>query len=164
MVSMETNPERRHDREAPVSSLERHIGYWLRRVSNHVSGSFARGLNTRHTSVAEWVALCMLHARQGTTPAELADTLGLTRGAVSKILDKLEGKKWITRKAKPQDSRVQLLAMTRQARRILPQLAEIADQNDQQAFGSLAAEERTTLRRLLQKIADSHHLRDVPIE
>ncbi len=28
----------------------------------------------------------------------IADKLGLTRGAVSKVLDKLEGKKWITRK------------------------------------------------------------------
>lgn len=161
---METNPGRRDDGEAPVSSLERHIGYWLRRVSNHVSGTFARGLNTRHASVAEWVVLRTLQARQGTTPSELADTLGLTRGAVSKILDKLEGKKWITRRAKLQDSRVQVLAVTRQGRRNLPPLAEIADRNDQQVFSCLDAEERATLRRLLQKLADFHHLRDVPIE
>jgi hypothetical protein len=34
------------------SALEAHLGYWLRRVSNHVSGAFARAQEARHVSVA----------------------------------------------------------------------------------------------------------------
>lgn len=151
-------------RGASLSPLEQHLGYWLRRVSNHVSGTFARALNSRDTSVAEWVVLRTLQERQEATPAELADSLGLTRGAVSKILDKLEAKKWTTRKTKPQDNRVQLLSVTRQGARILPELAAIADRNDQQLFDCLNAAERASLRRLLEKIANFHQIGTVPVE
>ena len=150
--------------EQPLPDLELHLGYWLRRVSNHVSGAFARALQTRHTSVAEWVMLCHLQERPGITSGELAEALALTRGAVSKVIDKLEAKNWITRSTKPEDNRVQLLSLTRPGRRILPQLAEIADRNDQQFFDCLDAGERGTLRRLLAKLAEFHQIRSVPIE
>jgi DNA-binding MarR family transcriptional regulator len=162
---METISVRRPMREEqPLPDLELHLGYWLRRVSNHVSGAFARALQTRHTSVAEWVMLRHLQERPGITSGELAEALALTRGAVSKVIDKLEAKNWITRSANPRDNRAQLLSLTRQGRRILPQLAEIADQNDQQFFDCLNADERSALRRLLGKLAEFHQIRNVPIE
>lgn len=151
-------------RGRPAPALESHLGYWLRLVSNHVSGAFARALQTRHTSVAEWVVLNHVRQRPGITPGELAEALDLTRGAVSKVVDKLDSKKWIARSAKPVDSRVQLLFLTRQGIRILPQLAAIADQNDREFFDGLEAGERATLRRLLGKLAEFHQIRDVPIE
>jgi DNA-binding MarR family transcriptional regulator len=162
---METISERHPMRgEQPLSDLELHLGYWLRRVSNHVSGAFARALQTRHTSVAEWVVLRHLQERPGITSGELAEALALTRGAVSKVIDKLEAKNWITRSARPQDNRVQLLSLTRQGRRILPRLAEIADQNDQKFFECLDNDERGALRRLLGKLAEFHQIRNVPKE
>ena len=153
MVSMEINP-----------TLEVHLGYWLRRVSSHISGAFARALQARRTSVAEWVVLNHLQGRQGTTPGELADALGMTRGAVSKVLDKLEAKHWITRATKREDNRIQLLSLTRPGRHVLPQLAELADRNDEQFFDCLDPGDRATLRRLLQKLSDRHRIHDVPIE
>ena len=65
---------------------------------------------------------------------------------------------------KPEDSRVQLLSLTRRGSRILPQLAEIADGNDREFFDALGAEERVTLRRLDCKLADVHQIRNVPME
>jgi DNA-binding MarR family transcriptional regulator len=156
---METIPGQRRP-----SNLERHLGYWLRHVSNHVSGAFARALQTKLTSVAEWVVLCRVQERPGITPGELAEALELTRGAVSKVIDKLEAKNWIARSAKPGDSRVQLLSTTRRGSGILPQLAEIADQNDRAFFDVLDAGEKATLQRLLGKLADSHQIKGAPIE
>jgi DNA-binding MarR family transcriptional regulator len=74
------------------------------------------------------VLLRELHERRRTAPGELADSLGLTRGAVSKIVDKLDAKGWIQTEAKEGDSRFRLLFLTRAGRRSLPVLAEIADQ------------------------------------
>ncbi|HUE20164.1 MAG TPA: MarR family transcriptional regulator [Bryobacteraceae bacterium] len=162
---METRSEQQPRRgQRPTPDLEFHLGYWLRRVSNHVSGSFARLLQAKHTSVAEWVVLCRVQERPGITPGELAEALDLTRGAVSKVIDKLEAKNWTARSTKPEDSRVQLLSLTRSGSRILPQLAEIADQNDREFFDGLEAGERATLRRLLGKLAEFHQIRDVPME
>ena len=165
MVSMERIPGRQPFRgQQPAPDLELHLGYWLRRVSNHVSGAFARALQRKRTSVAEWVVLCRVRERPGITPGELSAALDLTRGAVSKVLDKLEAKNWIVRSIKPEDSRVQLLSLTPPGRRILPQLADIADQNDRDFFDGLEAGERATLRRLLGKLAEFHQIRDVPID
>lgn len=160
MVSMETNSAKRQ----PLSHLESHLGYWLRCVSNAVSGAFARALQEKQTSVAEWVLLRELHERGQAAPGEVADSLGLTRGAVSKIVDKLDAKGWIQTEAKEGDSRFRLLSLTRAGRRSLPVLAAIADQNDARYFDCLSANEKSTLRELLAKLADHNRIHTVPTE
>ena len=145
-------------------TLEAHLGYWLRRVSNRVSGAFARALQEKDVSVAEWVVLSQIHDRADVRPAELADTLGLTRGAVSKVLDKLAEKKWITRRTLEADNRGQVLSLTQPGRRVLPELREIADGNDRRFFDCLDATEKAALGRLLRKLAAFHEIRDVPME
>lgn len=148
----------------PAPDLESHLGYWLRRVSNHVSAAFARALHARQVSVAEWVVLCRVGAQPDVTPGQLAGNLGLTRGAVSKIVDKLEAKNWVARSTDPGDSRVQRLSLTRSGSRALPQLAKIADENDRQFFAVLHAGESAGLRRLLVKLAEFHKILDVPLD
>ncbi|HEY1577386.1 MAG TPA: MarR family transcriptional regulator [Terracidiphilus sp.] len=147
-----------------ISGLESHLGYWLRRVSNSVSGEFARSLYARQTSVAEWVLLRHLYEREQATPGEFAEALTMTRGAISKIIDKLQAKGWIRSKVNPEDNRGQLLSLTPVGLRSLPELAEIADQNDQRFFACLDADERAALKSLLSKIAVHHQIRDVPVE
>jgi len=154
-------------RPAPIqrpSALEVHLGYWLRLVSNHVSGTFARSLQQRHLSVAEWVALNQIDRGADMTPAELADAMGMTRGAISKVLDKLEAKQWIARTTSQEDSRVQLLSSTRSGRRVLPELATIANANDSSCFAVLDADEQTMLRKLLRKLADVHRINKLPVD
>jgi DNA-binding MarR family transcriptional regulator len=157
---METIPDARPS----ISGLESHLGYWLRRISNTVSGEFARSLYAKQTSVAEWVLLCHLYEREQATPGELAEASTMTRGAISKIIDKLQAKNWIRSKVNPEDNRGQLLSLTVAGRRNLPKLAEIADQNDEQFFACLEADERAALKTLLSKLAEHHQIRDVPVE
>ena len=163
LVSMETHTKQQPlRRQQPALYFEHHIGYWLRRVSAHVQGASARVLQTRHTSVAEWVVLCLILERPGITPGELAESLTMTRGAVSKIIDKLETKNWVARSAKPGDGRVQLLFLTRRGSQIHPQLAEMLDQTQRKIFDRLEGDERAALRRLLKKLAEIHHTRKLP--
>lgn len=144
--------------------LGRHLGYWMRRVSNHVSGTFARALQERGTSVAEWVVLCEVQRERGISPGKLASSLGLTRGAISKIVAKLEVKGWISCAANPQDSRGQRLSLTARGRRVLPGLAAIADGNDRSFFDCLVAAEQTELRRILVKLAAANGITNIPVD
>ncbi len=147
-----------------LPDLESHLGYWLRRVSNAVSAAFSRSLQEKRVSVAEWVLLRELHDRKHATPSELADVLGLTRGAISKVVDKLEEKSWIQTDSKEGDGRSQLLALTPEGRRSLPALAAVADANDAHFFACLSVTERRTLQGLLTKIAVHHDIHAVPTE
>ena len=47
--------------ETTISNLEKHLGYWLRCLSNFVSGGFAGKLAARDVSVAQWVVLRTLY-------------------------------------------------------------------------------------------------------
>ena len=148
----------------PLSGLEEHVGYWLRLVSNHVSGSFARALQARHFTVAEWVALRRLYDHPGIASSALAGLLGMTRGAISKVLDKLETKGLIVRVTRPEDKRSQQLSLTPAGRRLLPELAALADHNDACYFACLDAQEQAHLKQLLHKLAQLHQWNDVPVD
>ena len=160
MVSMETSGASSQQ----ISGLESHLGFWLRRVSNAVSGAFSRALQEEQTSVAEWVLLRELFERGQSAPGELAEISGLTRGAVSKIIDKLEAKGWIQANSKEGDRRFRLLSLTRGGRRNLPVLAKVADTNDTRFFDCLDQAERDALRELLTKVAAHNRIHDVPTE
>jgi DNA-binding MarR family transcriptional regulator len=150
--------------KADKSALEVHLGYWLRRVSNHVSGAFAKALQEQQASVAEWVVLNHVEEHPEIRPADLAETIGLTRGAVSKVLDKIEKKRWLARKTLEEDGRGQLLFLTPQGRRILPELREIADRNDRTFFDCLSAKEKAMLGQLLRKLTTSNKISGIAVE
>ncbi len=103
-------------RRMELSPLEQHFGYWLRYVSNHVSHAFSLKLAARGVTVAEWVVLRQLFDAES-APSALADRLGMTRGAISKLADRLIAKDLITRRPSAGDRRFQTLALTRQGRR-----------------------------------------------
>ena len=155
---METNVPK-----VTVSRLESHAGYWLRRVSNSVSNEFAQALQAKETSVAEWVLLRHLWDREQAAPGEMAEALTMTRGAISKVIDKLEAKEWIRSRVNPEDNRGQLLSLSSAGRRAVPELAKIADRNDEKFFSCLDEKERKVLRNLLAKLAAHHGMREVPV-
>lgn len=147
-----------------TSDLTTHLGYWLRLVSNHVSRAFARKVGAHGVTVAEWVLLRALFSHEVVLPSELAETLGMTRGAISKLSDRLSAKKLIARTAHEQDGRAHTLALTRKGRELVPVLAALADANDEEFFAGLSAGERSALMALMKRIAATRDLRETPID
>lgn len=150
--------------ETKIPPLEAHLGYLLRQVSNAVSGAFAKSLQASNASVAEWLVLHHLSEQKQATSSELANALTMTPGAISKIVEKLRAKEWVTSSVQRQDHRIQLLSLTRAGRSIVPEFAVIADRNDLRFFGVLNAKESATLRRLLSKVARNNMIREIPAE
>jgi len=148
---------------AKLSSLESHLGYWLRYVSNHVSHAFALKLEGRGVTVAEWVVLRQLYDGER-APSALADRLGMTRGAISKLADRLIAKELIVRRANAGDRRFQSLALTRQGRAALPKLTALADENDEEFFAGLDLETRETIAAAMKEIVRRKGLRAAPVD
>jgi DNA-binding MarR family transcriptional regulator len=155
------------DAKAPdltVSDLKKHLGFWLRFVSNHVSQAFARKLLASGVTVAEWVVMREMFDEEETSPGVLAERIGMTRGGVSKLVDRLVTKKLVTRRERSDDRRFQSIALTATGRRLIPQLAALADQNDEEFFHPLSAGERATLIRTMRKLVEAHGLQTLPTE
>ena len=146
-----------------LNSLEAHLGYWLRFVSNHVSHAFSLKLASCDVTVAEWVILRDLYECDGAPPSELAARLGMTRGAISKLADRLIGKSLVTRSPGEGDRRYQSLALTPAGHGLVPALSSLADQNDVEFFGHLAPSERDLLESMMKDIVRRRGLRTVPI-
>ncbi|MEI9985523.1 MAG: MarR family transcriptional regulator [Aliidongia sp.] len=97
-------------------------------------------------------------------PSALAEALGMTRGAVSKLADRLCAKALLTRTAQEEDRRFQALALTAQGRALVPELSALADRNDAEFFGHLTEAERAGVEAVLQDIVRRHGMRTVPTE
>lgn len=147
-----------------VSDLQTHLGYWLRAVSNAVSQSFARKVEAEGVTVAEWVFLRVLYEGDGIAPSLLAERMGMTKGAISKLADRLLDKGHVERRANAQDGRAHTLHLKLVARTLVPRLAALADRNDAEFFGGLTGTELEQLRGLLQKIALQHDLSTSPVD
>ncbi|WP_244947941.1 MarR family winged helix-turn-helix transcriptional regulator [Azospirillum baldaniorum] len=150
--------------ESNISPLDAHLGYWLRFVSNHVSHAFAAKLAGRGVTVAEWVVLRDLHGCDGVAPSLLADRLGMTRGAISKLADRLAVKGMLTQTADLDDRRYQALALTPEGRALVPELSALADRNDLEFFGHLEPAERERIAEALKGIVRRMGLRSIPID
>lgn len=147
-----------------ASDLTAHLGYWLRYVSNHVSHAFAQKVAGKGVTVAEWVLMRSLYGAEPTPPSVLAGRMGMTRGAITKLADRLIAKGLLVRNADPDDGRAQKLALTSAGTAIVPELATLADRNDAEFFDHLGKEEREALERILKEIVSRRGLRAIPVE
>ncbi len=148
-------------KQTDIAALEDHYGFHLRVVSNAVSHEFARKVAAQGVTVAEWACLRVLYDVAPSAPSALAARMGMTKGAITKLAQRLIAKDLVARAADPGDGRAQFLTMTAKGRTLVPKLAKLADANDAAFFGVLAAVERETLGRLLKKLADRHALKGV---
>jgi DNA-binding MarR family transcriptional regulator len=151
----------RRSRPGPAP-LEAHLGFWLRYVSNHVSVRFQQLLEEKGVTVTEWVALRTLWERRETTHGELIQGLGMTKGAASKVVSRLEEKGLARRLVPTSGSREQVLVLTALGRALVPRLAELADANDEHFFRHLPAAERQALMAAMKALVKHHHLKQVP--
>jgi DNA-binding MarR family transcriptional regulator len=156
--------ETRGPARAEVSGLKAHLGFWLRFVSNHVSQRFAAKVAACGVTVAEWVVMREMFDADVTSPSALAAGTGLSRGAVSKLIERLREKKLLTRAESAEDRRYQDVSLTAAGLALVPVLAALADSNDEECFSQLSHEEREQLLATLRKLVEADKLNIMPIE
>jgi DNA-binding MarR family transcriptional regulator len=97
-------------------------------------------------------------------PSVLAGLIGMTRGAASKLVDRLLAKGLVTRQDRTDDRRFQDIALTPAGRQLVPGLAAIADENDAEFFAPLTVREREILIATMRKLVRAHGLQKLPTE
>jgi DNA-binding MarR family transcriptional regulator len=133
-------------------------------VSNQVSHRFAQALQKSGVTVSEWVVLRQMYGQPAKPPSLLAQELVLTRGAISKLADRLLEKQLIARRGNGFDRRFQSLELTKSGRDLVPALAALADANDEHFFQVLPTEQRQELLRVLKVLAQAHEINATPLE
>lgn len=146
-----------------LSHLEDHLGYWMRFVSNHVSSSFAKKIEGYDVNIGEWVVLRRLFTNPTLSSGVIAENTGMTRGAMSKLIERLVQKGLVERLESTQDRRFQEITLTNSGKKLVPILAALADENDAQFFGHLSKEKQHTLKKMLKEMVEIHNWDQIPL-
>lgn len=133
-------------------------------VSNAVSQEFARKVSGEDVTIAEWSFMRALHDLEPTPPSVLAEKMGMTKGAISKLAERLLEKGLIDRAESREDKRAHSLSLTAGGRAKIPILASLADKNDAEFFGVLTKEEHEALDRILRVLAERRALKATPVK
>lgn len=147
-----------------IEDIDSYLGYWLRFVSNQVTHSFQQKLSARGVGITEWIILRVLCNIQPCSLTLLSEEIGVDKGVVSRLADRLEKEGFIKRTVSSKDRRFFSIELTTQGRQLLPALAEIASENDQAFFGHLSKKETIGLKEMLKKLVTKHKLKTKPLD
>lgn len=105
-------------------------------------------------TASEWALLRDLHGAGAVPQTRLAERLGMTRGAISKLVDRLVAKRLLVRgRGGGGDRRVQIIGLTGAGALLVPELARAASAAEAILFAGISARERHVLESALGKLA-----------
>src|SRR5918997_7216197 len=124
---------------------------WLRllRVSQKVERELAGQLKFWGLNNAQFDVLAHVGAAEGMTQQELADSLLVTKGNVCQLLDRMEGRGWISRR---QQGRANRLFLTDAGRRLFDEVVPAHEALIAGRFSVLSEGEQERLHELLRKL------------
>jgi DNA-binding MarR family transcriptional regulator len=150
--------------DGPIGALDAYLGYWLRFVAAHVTYALRRKVEEFGVTVSEWIALRELYRVGPCSPRMLAIELGMTEGAMSRLVERLEAKHMLERSRVPRGKRQWQLSLTSVGRALVPSLEQLARDNDAEFLGSLSSAEREQLTTVLRRVARRHRLKPIPLD
>jgi DNA-binding MarR family transcriptional regulator len=132
------------------------LSYRLHRVANLLS----RGAEMRYrrefgVSLWEWRTVALLGgAEEPQSLNELARAAGMDKSQMSRVVAGLTKKKIVVREADENDARGIRLSLTRQGRALYQKLIGAAAERNSAFMGCLTANERASLERIMNKLAN----------
>lgn len=144
-----------------LGNIEDHLGFWLRSLSNAVSHSFKTKLEGHDVAVAEWLVLRTLYDKSELSVNDVAAAIGMHQGPISRVVDKLVQKEFVTRSTSLKDRRAVELTLTPDGRSLVPLLVREAELNEEEFFSSLSDAERKDLEALVKKAMKARGLNAV---
>jgi len=138
-------------RHAPASFL-------LAQVGAHAASQFAQRLETLQLAPRHAGILRILNSGPAITQQTLAVTLGMVPSQLVALVDEMEERGLIERRANPDDRRSYALHITEKGRSTLQEIGGIAREHAQALLAALSQEEQTQLGELLQRVADQQGL------
>jgi len=124
------------------SDDERHIGFLISDVARLMRTAFDRRVRRLGLTRSQWLVINRLHRHPDATQSELAEMLEVEKATAGRMIDRMEKKGWVVRRADAADRRVNRLHLTAEADLIQVQLAQIADRTVDDALALLSPYER----------------------
>jgi DNA-binding MarR family transcriptional regulator len=133
--------------------LEQHLGYLIRRFQVWVFQDFIRTLAPVDIRPAQYSVLVVIGANPGLSQSDIAETLGIERARLVRLLDRLE-KRGLTRRLRsPRDRRSHALQLTAEGQKVLRRAKALAGEHEARLGAKLGKEQRIAMLEVLRDFA-----------
>lgn len=146
-------PGRNGHADVDLGVLDQHLGYLIRRFQVWVFQDFIRTLETIDIRPAQYSVLVVIGANPGLSQSDLADTLGIERARLVRLLDLLEKRGLMRRLPSPRDRRSHALQLTSEGQKILKKAKALAATHEARLTEKLGAEPRAAMLEHLRDFA-----------
>lgn len=146
------NAEGRADTD-DINLLQDSLAYEIKKAQVRTYELLFEHMGPEALSPARMTALCIIGTQPGINQSALADALRVNRASVVKVIDALQSLGYVERQSIPDDRRSYALAVTPQGLQELRRLTAISRRFEQEVAAQLTARERSTLFKLLAKVA-----------
>ena len=128
------------------------IGYLIGDVSRMIRTVYDRRVEPLGLTRAQWRVMTRLNRLESCTQTELATALEVEKPTLGKLIERLEVKGWVDRRADPNDARSKRLYLTPAARPVLAEMHNEAEDVVAGIFAGLDGEEAARLHAMLDHI------------
>lgn len=154
-----SRPSAKKPAKGPAPSLDRGLlpsllGYALRRAQSAVFADFAATFTRAGEALTpgEFGLLVLVDRNAGMSQMALARALGIDRSTLVPILNRLQGRGFLVRRASPTDGRTHALALTQAGGKALARFSRLVTAHEKRIVAGFSADETRTLIDLLDKV------------
>lgn len=143
--------------ELDLGGLPQLVGFQLRMTQVMVFKDFDRELSGLDITPVIFGVLEVLRHNKGLTQTRLANAIGLDRSSLVPLLDKLQKRNLVARKASTMDRRSNHLFLTSEGEHLLATADKRVTAHEQRILAPLSKVETRQLFKLLAKIGTAAH-------
>ena len=132
------------------------VGYQLRMAQIALFRDFAQGPGGLDVTPGLFGVLVIIEANPDLKQSDLARATHLDRSTVVTVIDNLERRGLVDRRASPHDRRSNALRLTAEGTALLRKLKREVTQHEKRLLNNFSAAERQALFKLLQKVFPEH--------
>ncbi len=130
------------------------VGFLLERTTRLVKLNFHKSFKTLGIDMTpeQWVVMDSLYQKNNQSQKDLGDTSFKNAATISRILDVLEKKKWISRKTSKEDRRVFVISQTSKGKSIVEKVQGEVNRLRELGWNGLSQEDYKNFTRIIDQI------------
>lgn len=137
------------------SMIERSVGYALGVTHRKLSQLLAHRLKPYEITPEQWLVLYCANEREGLIQKEIGERSGKDKPTTTRILDTLEDKALLIKKASPSDRRSYRIYPTEKGRNLIAMTIPIEQQTIKEITNKISQEQYEQLLTLLRLMGDN---------
>lgn len=142
--------------DTPDIQLDALPGHLFRRLHQHAVSRFTVQMESVGITPIQWAALLTTRQRPGLDQSTLSREICIDTSTVAGVLDRLETRGLIQRKASPEDRRLRLLYVTEEGQALLQDANTAVLETQEWLMQPLTPDERTTFMDLMRRVLHGH--------